>query len=202
MIVGGPPFVQLRELHRSQCTQIWDYRKRLRTARRGQFDLYMLFIERALELLTEGGYVGFSVANTFIRTIGGDRIRRLISQRSRVIEIIEFEDKDVYPETVTQIALLSLAKGSPPTRSRHVLIKGTGGLRTKLSRVLTAVIVIRFPILSFMKCHCTRSTGRIGICFRTRTQHGWRKSALMVAHWNILSPKFIKGSTPARMTFF
>jgi hypothetical protein len=87
----------------------------------------MLFIERALEFLADGGYLGFSVANTFIRTIGGDRVRRLIARRSRVIEILEFEDKEVYPEAVTQIALLSLAKGIPLTRSRHVL---TGLLQT------------------------------------------------------------------------
>lgn len=134
-IVGGPPFVRLRELYRSQCTQIREYRRRFQTARRGQFDLYMLFIERALDLLADGGYLGFSVANTFIRTIGGDRIRRMISRRSRVIEIVEFEDKEVYPEAVTQIALLSLAKGVPLTRSRHVLIKGAGDLRARLSSV-------------------------------------------------------------------
>jgi predicted helicase len=127
VIIGGPPFVRLRELHRSQRTQIREYRRRFQTARRGQFDLYMLFIERALEFLADGGYLGFSVANTFIRTIGGDRVRRLIARRSRVIEILEFEDKEVYPEAVTQIALLSLAKGIPLTRSRHVL---TGLLQT------------------------------------------------------------------------
>ena len=98
VIIGGPPFVRLRELHRSQRTQIREYRRRFQTARRGQFDLYMLFIERALELLADGGHLGFSVANTFIRTIGGDKIRRLISRRSRIIEVVEFEDKEVYPE--------------------------------------------------------------------------------------------------------
>jgi hypothetical protein len=156
VIIGGPPFVRLRELHRSQHTQIRAFRKRFRTARRGQFDLYMLFIEKALELLADGGYLGFSVANTFIRTIGGDRIRRLISQRSRVIEIVEFEDKEVYPEAVTQIALLTLAKGIPLDRSRHLLVKGVGDLRRKLNRAWHAdrqsvcdIVVHEMPAYSF-----------------------------------------------------
>ena len=42
-------------------------------------------------------------------------------------------DKEIYPEAVTQIALLSLAKRSDLDRSRHVLIKGRGEIRTKLN---------------------------------------------------------------------
>jgi hypothetical protein len=132
-IIGGPPFVRLRELYRSQREQVSAYRKEFRSARRGQFDLYMLFIEKALNVLMDGGCLGFSVSNSFIRTLGGDRIRRIIAQRSRIIEIVEFEDKEVYPEAVTQIALLSLAKRADLDRSRHVLIKGGGEIRAKLN---------------------------------------------------------------------
>ena len=95
----------------------------------------MLFIEKALNVLVDGGCLGFSVSNSFIRTLGGDRIRRIIAQRSRVIEIVEFEDKEVYPEAVTQIAMLSLAKRADLDRSRHVLVKGVGGIRAKLNRL-------------------------------------------------------------------
>jgi hypothetical protein len=49
VVVGGPPFVRLQELHRSQRQQIATYKRLFRSARRGQFDLYMLFIEQALK---------------------------------------------------------------------------------------------------------------------------------------------------------
>jgi len=132
-IIGGPPFVRLRELYRSQPEQMAAYRRRFQSARRGQFDLYMLFIEKALNVLVDGGCLGFSVSNSFIRTLGGNRIRRIIAQRSRVIEIVEFEDKEVYPEAITQIALLSLAKTADLDRSRHVLVRGVGKIRAKLN---------------------------------------------------------------------
>ena len=131
-IVGGPPFVRLRELHRSQRQRVSAYRRQFRSARRGQFDLYMLFIEQALNVLADRGCLGFSVSNSFIRALGGGTIRRIIAQQSRVIEIVEFEDKEVYPEAVTQIALLSLAKEREIGPSRHVLIKGVGPIREKL----------------------------------------------------------------------
>lgn len=134
-IIGGPPFVRLRELRRSQQKQMSTYRKQFRSARHGQFDLYMLFIEKALDVLADGGCLGFSVSNSFIRTLGGDRIRRIIAQQSRIIEIVEFEDKKVYPEAVTQIAILSLTKRADLDLSRHVLVRGVGGIRAKLSSV-------------------------------------------------------------------
>lgn len=134
-IIGGPPFVRLRELYRSQPEQMAAYRRRFQSARRGHFDLYMLFIEKALNVLVDGGCLGFSVSNSFIRTLGGNRIRRLIAQRSRIVEIVEFEDKEVYRDAVTQIALLSLAKRADLDRSRHVLVKGVRDVRAKLSRL-------------------------------------------------------------------
>jgi hypothetical protein len=137
-IIGGPPFVRLRELYRSQPEQIAAYRRRFHSARRGQFDLYMLFIEKALNVLIDGGCLGFSVSNSFIRTLGGNRIHRIIAQRSRIVEIVEFEDKGVYPEAVTQIALLSLVKKADLCRSRHVVVKGIGSIRAKLSKVCHA----------------------------------------------------------------
>lgn len=131
-IIGGPPFVRLRQLHRSQPQQISAYRRQFRSARRGQFDLYMLFIEQALNVLADRGGLGFSVSNSFICALSAGSIRRIIAQQSRVVEIVEFEDKEVYPEAVTQIALLSLAKGRKMGLSRHVLIKGVGPIREKL----------------------------------------------------------------------
>ncbi len=133
-IVGGPPFVRLRELYKSQREQMSRYRQQFRSARHGQFDLYMLFIEKALDILVDGGHLGFSVSNSFVRTLGGDKIRRIIAQQSRVVEIVEFEDKEVYPEAVTQIAMLSLAKRADRHQaSRHVFIKGVGSIRAKLN---------------------------------------------------------------------
>ena len=134
-IIGGPPFVRLRELYKSQPERMATYRQQFQSARGGQFDLYMLFIEKSLSVLANGGCLGFSVSNSFIRTLGGKRLRRIIAQRSQIIEIVEFEDKKVYPEAITQIALLSLAKRNDLDPSRHVLVKGVGNILAKLSRL-------------------------------------------------------------------
>jgi hypothetical protein len=132
LVIGGPPFVRVQQLHKTQAAKIEEYRRRFETARSGQFDLYMLFVEQALHLLKKDGYLGFSVSNTFLRSASGASLRELIGKWAAVLEIVEFEDPKVYPDAATQIALLSLRKTRQPTRCRHVWIKGKANLRRNL----------------------------------------------------------------------
>jgi hypothetical protein len=50
------------------------YRAKYRTAHSGQFDLFMPFFEEALNRLVEGGWLGWSVSSTFLRTPSGLRV--------------------------------------------------------------------------------------------------------------------------------
>lgn len=56
VIIGGPPFVRVQELYKSDPAKVDNYKRNFKTAKNGQFDLYMLFIEKAIELLADRGY--------------------------------------------------------------------------------------------------------------------------------------------------
>jgi len=92
VVLGGPPFVRLECLHDTQEDKLRLYQQRFLTARHGQYDLYMLFIERALDLLREGGRIAFSVSNSFLRTDSGRMIRGYIAANACVEEIVELEN--------------------------------------------------------------------------------------------------------------
>ncbi len=133
LVLGGPPFIRLQQLRRSAPAAIAHYRRQFLTARSGQFDLYMLFMERAIGRLKEQGWLAFSVSSTFLRTDSGRSLRRLIGETCHVHEIIEFEDRKIYPDAVTQIALVLLQKTTERSPSRHVWVRGPGRLREKLA---------------------------------------------------------------------
>jgi len=57
VIIGGPPFVRVQEFYKSYPAKVDNYKSNFRTAKNGQFDLYMLFIEKAIELLADQGYL-------------------------------------------------------------------------------------------------------------------------------------------------
>ncbi|HEX5106716.1 MAG TPA: N-6 DNA methylase, partial [Pirellulaceae bacterium] len=62
-VVANPPYVNIRQLANSRSrAYIERLRARFRTAR-GNFDLYVVFFERALELLGTGGRCGMIVPN-------------------------------------------------------------------------------------------------------------------------------------------
>ena len=135
VIIGGPPFVRVQELYKSNPIRIDNYKRRFRTARSGQFDLYMLFIEKAIELLADRGYLSMSVSNTFLRSEGGRTLRRLIAENCSVSEIVEFKDSKLYPNALVQVAAIMLHKTAERYPTKHVFVKGKGGLRRKLSKI-------------------------------------------------------------------
>ena len=132
-ILGGPPFVRLQQLLHSDPAAVARYKRVFRSARSGQFDLYMLFMENAINLLAPGGWLGFSVSNTFLRSETGRLLRRLVCETCQVHEIVEFEDPKIYPDAVIQIALVLLQKATGRAEGRHIWIRGQGQLRQKLS---------------------------------------------------------------------
>jgi len=123
-IIGGPPFVRLHDLHRTQPGRVEEYRRHFATAQCGSFDLYMLFIEKSLALLRESGRLGFSVSNSFLRSKSGRRLRALIAESATVEEIVEFPNAQVYPDAKVQIALLCLSKGRRQSQTRFVRLRG------------------------------------------------------------------------------
>jgi len=134
-IIGGPPFIRLQDLHRIQPDRIEEYRRRFATAGGGSFDLYMLFIEKALCLLREGGRLGFSVSNSFLRSTSGRRLRELIAEVATVDEMIEFPDAQVYPDAKVQIVLLCLSKGRSARPTRYARLCGVDAVDRGLRRL-------------------------------------------------------------------
>lgn len=135
IIIGGPPFVRVQKLYESDAAKVNNYKRSFRTAKGGQFDLYMLFIEKAIKLLSGEGYLGMSVSNTFLRSESGCVLRKLIAEKCTVNEIVEFEDNKLYPNASVQIAAIMLRKTVERNTVRHVFVKKRGGLRRKLSGI-------------------------------------------------------------------
>jgi SAM-dependent methyltransferase len=104
-IVGNPPYVNIRRLAAQNPAAVEAYRNRFITARRG-FDLYVLFIERAIELLAEGGRCGLIVPNKLATLDYAANCRELLIERTQIESIADcsrapvFADASVYPHVI------------------------------------------------------------------------------------------------------
>lgn len=95
VVVGNPPYIRIQELGR----ELADFcRSRYETAS-GSFDAYVVFIERALELLSSTGRLGFIVPNKFTKLDACRRLRQRLSRDGLSEELIDFADAQVFEAT-------------------------------------------------------------------------------------------------------
>jgi hypothetical protein len=105
-IVGNPPYIQIQSLGRATAEFC---RKRYRTAA-GAFDVYIVFVERALELLGATGRLGFIVPNKFTKLEMAQGLRGLLVEGKVIEEILDFGGAQLFGATnYTAILVLDAA---------------------------------------------------------------------------------------------
>ncbi len=108
-IIGNPPYIRIQtisEIHPATASYVKGHYK---TATKGNFDLYSVFVERGLALLNEQGVLGYIVPNKFLRTDYGETLRLLLSERKAVSRVIDFGASQVFKAT-TYTCLLFLSR--------------------------------------------------------------------------------------------
>ncbi len=96
VVVGNPPYIRVQSLRELRPEETDFFTAHYETARKGNFDIYSLFIERGLELLSERGRLGYIVPNKFALTQYGESVRRLLSVGSRLHKIVDFGDQQIF----------------------------------------------------------------------------------------------------------
>jgi len=112
-VIGNPPYVKLQHFRMIQP----DVAEYLLNARRddgsilyestqtGNFDLYLPFIERGIELLNEKGRMGFIAPNVWLVNEYGKGLRKKIKRTHALDRWIDFKSYQVFEEAITYTAL-------------------------------------------------------------------------------------------------
>jgi len=107
IIIGNPPYVENKKIKDMEFKK--KLTKRYKTAYR-LFDLSILFIERSLELLEDGGYLSFILPNKFLAADYGIKVRKLLLNESEIKEIINISSLPIFQNTATYPIIISLKK--------------------------------------------------------------------------------------------
>jgi hypothetical protein len=101
IVIGNPPYVDSEIMSRNnnefrkRCTEIFQSAK-------GNWDLFVVFIEKGFSLLSRGGTITYIVPNKLIAAKYTEEIRKMILSK-KIIEIRDysnvrvFKEQDVYP---------------------------------------------------------------------------------------------------------
>ncbi len=88
------------------------YKKKYHSASKGNYDIYVVFVERGLELLNKKGLLGYILPHKFFNAKYGQSIRSLIKNGKHLHKIVHFGNQQIFDKATTYTSLLFLNKMS------------------------------------------------------------------------------------------
>ena len=111
-VIGNPPYIRIQTLKEFAPVEVEHYKEAYRVAGKGNYDIYVVFVERGLELLNRNGRLGYILPHKFFNAKYGAPVRELISKGKHLSEVVHFGDKQVFAGAMTYTALLFLERAS------------------------------------------------------------------------------------------
>ena len=129
-VIGNPPYIRIQALKEWMPLEVEFYKRRYSTAHKGNYDIYVVFVERGLEILHKDGQMGFILPSKFFSTDYGYALRQLIVNRKALIRVVDFGHAQVFDKATTYTCLLFLA-GQPFRTVRYAKVPSPVTLNTE-----------------------------------------------------------------------
>ena len=107
-IVGNPPYIRIQTMKEWAPLEVEYYKRAYAAAGKGNYDIYVVFVERALRLLNPRGRLGFILPHKFFNAQYGEPLRKLLAGGRHLAEIVHFGDQQVFHDATTYTCLLFL----------------------------------------------------------------------------------------------
>jgi hypothetical protein len=104
-VVGNPPYVNRKHISDADDES---YRE-LYTTPHWHYDLYVLFVERGVDLLTEDGKLSYIISDQFMTRRYGEKLRKHLSENARIEEIVDFGDTSIFEDATNYPCIVTLS---------------------------------------------------------------------------------------------
>ena len=110
LITGNPPFVRIQVLNQVAPDQVAFFKEHYYSASKGNYDLYLIFVEHGLQLLQPRGQLAFILPHKFFNAQYGEPLRELIAEGKHLRHVVHFGDQQIFPGATNYVCLLFLAR--------------------------------------------------------------------------------------------
>ncbi len=157
IVIGNPPYVVLA----GEDDLNIQYKRIFLTANDGKTNLYKLFYEQGLKLLTQDGVLSFITPNTYLTGKDSKVLRGLFFKTTSLREIIEYTEKDKVFENVTQaVTTLILTKPAKSDNKVKIRTYKQGSAECNQSDLKNLDVIIPLDnVIQTMNKHKERLTG-------------------------------------------
>jgi type I restriction-modification system DNA methylase subunit len=107
-VIGNPPYIRIQTLQEASPKQVSFLSNHYKSAASGNYDIYVVFVEKGLQLLNKSGKLGFILPHKFFNAKYGEALRELISKNKCLSKVIHFSDQQVFKGATTYTCLLFL----------------------------------------------------------------------------------------------
>jgi type I restriction-modification system DNA methylase subunit len=117
LIIGNPPYVNVFNLPPADV----DFYEKRYTTFKNKYDLYGFFMEKAVDLLKEGGLLGFITSRTWFSIDSFSRLREFLLNSGRIIQIA-VTPSQTFANATVETAILLFQKDSDNNRRMNNVI--------------------------------------------------------------------------------
>ena len=104
VVIGNPPYVRIQNLGEEE---IIHFNNTFKSAFKN-YDIYLLFVEKSLKLLSKNGDIGFIIPSKFVNSDYGLGLRNLISETKTLHKFVDFKDIQIFGDATNYTCLLFL----------------------------------------------------------------------------------------------
>lgn len=111
-VIGNPPYIRIQAMKEYAPKEVEFYKQAYKAASKGNYDIYVVFVEKGLELLNRNGKLGFILPSKFFTTDYGEALRGILTSSNVLDQIVDFGHEQVFERATTYTCLLFLAKSN------------------------------------------------------------------------------------------
>jgi len=110
VVIGNPPYIRIQSLQETSPINVEYYKKNYKAASKGNYDIYVVFVEKGLSILNEKGRLGFILPHKFFNAQYGEPLRSIVAKGKNLAKVVHFGDQQVFVSATTYTCLLFLDK--------------------------------------------------------------------------------------------
>jgi tRNA1(Val) A37 N6-methylase TrmN6 len=111
VVIGNPPYVSNKDMHRhGMQNQINFWNENFESAKSGNYDIFIPFIEQGLRFLKDDKFLSFIIPNKFLSAKYSKSLLELISNNYIFVEVIDYSNINVFADASVYPIIITIAK--------------------------------------------------------------------------------------------
>ena len=120
-VIGNPPYIRIQMMKEWAPVEVEFYKEHYKAAKKGNYDIYVVFVEKGLGLLNDYGLLGLILPHKFFNAKYGQPLRSLIAKGQNLKKIVHFGHEQVFDGATTYTCLFFLI-GSHNNQLEYVIV--------------------------------------------------------------------------------